>query len=86
MIDRVRAIDDAARHEVLRAVVDDVRPTISHFGDYLLAAHEVLRAAAPGVKALDAKEIEKQTAAVADRLHLDAGRLGAMRGFGAAGS
>jgi cytochrome c553 len=75
VLERVRAIDDAARKEILPAVVDDIRPTILHFGDYLMAAREVLRAAAPAGKAIDAKEIEKQTAAVADRRQLDAGRL-----------
>jgi len=75
VLDRVRAIDDAARKEVLHAVVDDVRPTLAHFGDYLLAAREVLRAALAAGNAIDAKKIEKQAAAVADRRHLDAGRI-----------
>jgi hypothetical protein len=74
VVERVKAIDDAARNEILHAVFDDVRPTLGHFADYLLAAREVRQMAAG--KKLDAKELAKQIAAIAERRHLDAGRLG----------
>ena len=72
---RVQAIDDDARKQILHAIVEDARPTFSHFADYLLGAREVLRAEATDAKTHDVKQIAQQAATVADRRHLDAARL-----------
>jgi hypothetical protein len=70
IVDRMRAMDEAARPAILAALAEALRPALDRAADYLMAARDLMR---PG--AADASELSSRMDAAATAGRLDRGLL-----------